>query len=437
MRDLTIDADRLARELVGMLGAGVQRDPASLRAHAVDGLVPQIRCAPKDTDELCAILRVCDASGAAVIPWGGGTAMHWGNPPSRADVVISLEQFNRLVEHDDANLTATVQAGMRVAALQELLGGRHQCLAIDPPDPQHSTIGGTAAANINGPRRMAYGGVRDLVIGMKMVLASGEPIKAGGKVVKNVAGYDMCKLFVGSLGTLGVITEVTFKMTPLPETAGTIVARGSLAQTASLIDTLFGSALTPAAVTVVDGRVAAAAGLQPAEASVAVWAEGFTETVARHVRDVQAMAGQSGMTTEVVHDIGHRRLWETVRDFGAVGAPPVVFRLTVPPADVMPVLAAVRRLSDGGAVGYVAHAGTGTVWLAFDTPAPVAAWFPRLAALAQEYHGHAVLAAAPPEVKHTVDVWGPSPPALGLMQELKRQFDPHGTLNPGRFVAGI
>src|SRR5947209_5269094 len=106
-----------------MLGAGVQRDPASRRAHAVAGLVPQLRCAPKDTDELCAILRVCDASGAAVIPWGGGTAMHWGNPPSRADVVISLERFNRLVEHDDANLTATVQAGMRVAALQELLGG--------------------------------------------------------------------------------------------------------------------------------------------------------------------------------------------------------------------------------------------------------------------------------------------------------------------------
>ena len=110
---------------------------------------------------------------------------------------------------------------------------------------------------------------------------------------------------------------------------------------------------------------------------------------------------------------------------------------TVPPADVMPVLAVVCRLSDGGALRYVAHAGTGTVWLAFDRPAPVTAWFPRLAALAQEYHGHAVLAAAPPEVKRTVDVWGPSPQALGLMQELKRQFDPHGTLNPGRFVAGI
>src|SRR2546426_7219877 len=368
---MTIDADRLANRLEGARGWAVQRDPAPRVAHAFDGLAPHIRCAPEDPSRLSAALRICGESGAAVIPWGGGTAMHWGNPPTHADVVVSLEHLNRLIEHDDANLTATVQAGMCMAPLQDLLAARRQFLAIDPPDPRHSTIGGTVAANINGPRRLAYGGVRDLVIGMKMVLASGEPIKAGGKVVKNVAGYDMCKLFVGSLGTLGIISEVTFKMTPLPETAGTVVARGSLAQTASLIEALFGSVLTPAAVTVVDGRVAAAAGLQPAEASVAVWAEGFTETVARHVRDVQAMAGQSGMTTEVLHDIGHRRLWETVRDFGAVGAPPVVFRLTVPPADVMPVLAVVCRLSDGGALRYVAHAGTGTVWLVFDTPAPV------------------------------------------------------------------
>lgn len=363
--------------------------------------------------------------------------MHWGNPPKRADVVISLEHLNRLVEHDDANLTATAQAGMRVAGMQELLASRHQFLAIDPPDPRQCTIGGTVAANINGPRRMAYGGVRDLVIGMKMVLASGEAIKAGGKVVKNVAGYDMCKLFVGSLGTLGIITEVTFKMAPLPETFGTIVARGSLAQAASLVDALFASTLTPAAATVAGGDVAMAAGLQAAEASVAVWAEGFTETVARHIRDVQVMAGQAGMATDVLDAGAHRRLWETVRDFGAVAAPSVVFRLTVPLAAVPPVLATVHRLADGTAPRYIAHAGTGTVWLAFDDPALVTAWFPRLVALAQEHHGHAVLAAAPHAVKRAADVWGPPPPALGLMRELKRQFDPHGVLNPGRFLAGI
>src|SRR5881628_1650963 len=311
-----------------MLGAGVQRDPASLRAHAVDGLVPQIRCAPKDTDELCAILRVCDASGAAVIPWGGGTAMHWGNPPSRADVVISLERFNRLVEHDDANLTATVQAGMRVAALQELLGGRHQCLAIDPPDPQRSTIGGTVAANINGPRRMAYGGVRDLVIGMKMVLASGEPIKAGGKVVKNVAGYDMCKLFVGSLGTLGVITEVTFKMAPLPESAASFLASGSLAQCIRFVGQIFSSPLLPAAVTLIGPDAAKPLGHNLATPAVVVWIEGFEEAITRHLRDLQSMAGGVGLTGEVLRNEPHNNLWEEMRNFGTNGDG-VLYRITI------------------------------------------------------------------------------------------------------------
>src|SRR3989454_10715790 len=303
---MTIDADRLANRLEGALGSAVQGVPAPRGAPAVAGLVPQIRCGPGDPSQLSAALRICGESGAAVIPGGGGRAMPGGTPPTHADVVVSLERLNRLVEHDDANLTATVQAGMSVAPLQDLLAPGRLCLGIDPPDPRHSTIGGTVAANINGPRRLAYGGVRDLVIGMKMVLASGEPIKAGGKVVKNVAGYDMCKLFVGSLGTLGIITEVTFKMAPLPETFRTIVARGSLAQAAQLIDALWASALTPAAVTVVGGDVATTAGLGAAEASIAVLAEGFEEAVARHVRDIQTMAGQLRLATDMLDGDAHR-----------------------------------------------------------------------------------------------------------------------------------
>src|SRR3989442_1710257 len=146
---MTIDADRLANRLEGALGSAVQRDPATLRTHAVDGLVPHIRCAPEDTSQLSAALRICGESGAAVIPWGGGTAMHWGNPPTHADVVVSLEHLNRLVEHDDANLTATVQAGVCVASLQELLAARRQFLAIDPPEPRQASIRCYLAAHIN------------------------------------------------------------------------------------------------------------------------------------------------------------------------------------------------------------------------------------------------------------------------------------------------
>jgi glycolate oxidase FAD binding subunit len=282
-----------------------------------------------------------------------------------------------------------------------------------------------------------YGSVRDLVIGMKVVLADGTPIKAGGKVVKNVAGYDMCKLFVGSLGTLGVITEATFKMAPQPETARTVMARGSLPQAAELTREVFASALLPAAVAVVHGEVAASAGFPGESVSVAVWAEGFEEAVVRHVRDVTGMAERGGMAVDVVDGAGHLRLWEVLRDFGADGMAPAVVRVTVPLAAVMDVIRFVQQPHDGALPQYVAHAGTGTVWLTIADAASAPTWVGRLTTMATERHGHVVLASAPPEVKRRLDVWGPPPPTLSLMKDLKHQFDPHGLLNPGRFVARL
>ena len=159
-------------------------------------------------------------------PWGGGTAMRIGNLPDRVGIIIELSKLNRVVEHDHANLTATMQSGITLAASQKFTAAERQFVPFDAPYPERSTIGGIVAANLNGARRGCYGSVRDLVIGMKVALPTGEQIKAGGKVVKNVAGYDMCKLFVGSLGTLGIITEVTMRMTPIPETAATVAVSG-------------------------------------------------------------------------------------------------------------------------------------------------------------------------------------------------------------------
>jgi glycolate oxidase FAD binding subunit len=284
---------------------------------------------------------------------------------------------------------------------------------------------------------MGYGSVRDLVIGMKVALADGAQIKAGGKVVKNVAGYDMCKLFVGSLGTLGIITEVTFKMAPRPETAGTVVARGSLEQADQLTRELLASALIPAAVAVMHGEVAAAAGLSGEVPSVAVWAEGFEEAVARHVDDVKKMADRAGMASDVLEGAAHIRLWEVVRDFGGDGMAPAVLRVSVPLTAVKEVISAAQQLQDGAAPRFVAHVGAGTIWLTLTDAAAAPAVFSRLTALAAQRHGHVVLASAPPEVKRKLDVWGPPPPTLDLMKDLKRQFDPHGLLNPGRFVARL
>jgi len=433
-------ADTLTARLESILGRhAVQQDAAALRAHTVDGMVPSVRVAPQDAAQISEVLKICTEDHAAVVPWGGGTSIGLGNRPSRVDVVLSLERFTGLIEHDDANLTATAQAGMRVAELQQILAGRHQFLAIDPPQTAEATIGGVVAANTNGPRRMHYGGVRDQVIGMKCVLATGEQVKSGGKVVKNVAGYDMCKLFTGSLGTLGVITEVTLRMAPVPERSASVLASGTIAQALKMVEQIEASALLPCAVTLVNARAAvqltAESGIRKQESDylVLVWVEGFSEAVERHLNDLRTMAKAAGMSAEALEDSQHQTLWKSICDFTSIVSGPL-YRLTLRLGAIGGAISTIDGWSPTPQI--VAHMGAGTLWVASDVD-DVAGWFARLSALATSNRGHAIVAAAPPHVKEVVDVWGPPPPGLSIMAEIKRQFDPAGILNPGRFVARL
>src|SRR3990172_7262415 len=189
---------------------------ADVAAFAVDGLTPQAAVAPASYEHTAEVMRYAHAEGLAVIPWGGGAHMHIGNVSARYDIALSLTRLNAVVEHEPADLTATVQAGMTLGELQRRLGGASQLLPLDPPGGEHTTIGGILAANAWGPSRHASGSARDMTIGLRVVTAEGRITRAGGRVVKNVAGYDLCKLYIGSLGTLGVIVEATFKLAPLP-----------------------------------------------------------------------------------------------------------------------------------------------------------------------------------------------------------------------------
>jgi glycolate oxidase FAD binding subunit len=433
---MKLSIEALSARLASDLGAGsVECNPSSLASYAVDGKVPTLLCLPSAPEQASSILRICAEAQASVIPWGGGTSMALGNLPRRVDVVIRLEKLNSLIEHDAANLTATAEAGMRVGSFQENLRQRRQFLPVDPPHPSRATIGGVVAANSNGPRRMAHGGLRDLVIGMKMVLATGEQIKAGGKVVKNVAGYDVCKLFVGSLGTLGIITELTFRVAPLPERAASFFVSGSLEQCTCFVDKLHSSPLLPAAVTILSPDAAKAPGYSRQTTSVLTWVEGFEEAVTRHVRDLKEIARQLGLTSEEFRDESHQRLWEEIENFGMNGEG-ILYRITTPSGSVADVLSVVNQWGmSEKPIRYIAHAATGTIWLLLDADPSSIEWFPRLAALAENHRGHAAIAAAPPGLKEGIDVWGQPPPSISLMREIKRQFDPHGILNPGRFLA--
>src|SRR5262245_36897425 len=205
-------ADQLAQRLVTALGGdALINDTNALAAYKVDGRQPKLVCCPESPEKVAAALKICAEAHAAVTPRGGGSALAIGNPPRHIDVVMATTKLNGIIEHDDANLTVTAQSGITLKTLQTALAPKRQFVPIDAPFPEVSTLGGIVAANLNGVRRGCYGSVRDLVIGMKVGLAGGEHVKAGGKVVKNVAGYDMCKLLVGSLGTLGIITEITLR----------------------------------------------------------------------------------------------------------------------------------------------------------------------------------------------------------------------------------
>ena len=293
------------------------------------------------------------------------------------------------------------------------------------------------ATNLNGPRRSYYGGVRDLVIGMKVVLASGEQIKAGGKVVKNVAGYDMCKLFVGSLGTLGIITQATVRTTPMPETAATVTASGTSAQVLNLANDIAHSPLLPAAVVILNPFACQEMNSRDVHWKLAVGSEGFAEMVARNARDAKTMAERIGLRADLLQDNLHSQFWAGFRDFPL---PPdrLVFRITVPLASMAHTMATIENWQTDGFYPAVAgDAMAGILWIVARPSRAAASQFHKLVALAGEQRGHAVMFAAPPELKQSLDVWGLQPPALALMRKIKQQFDPQAMLNPGRHINRI
>jgi glycolate dehydrogenase FAD-binding subunit len=428
---MKISGDMLAQRLQAALGADtLSADPHELALHCVAGTVPAMVCLPHSAEQIAAALRICAESDASVVPWGGGTAMAIGNSPRRLDLIISTIRMNRLIDHDHANLTATVQSGISLARLQTALHAQKQFAPLDAPSPERSTIGGIVSANLNGPKRSSYGNVRDLVIGMKLVLGSGEQIKAGGKVVKNVAGYDLCKLFTGSLGTLGILTEATVRLAPIPEQSATGIAHGGLARASQLARELTNSKMLPTAVFLSGSPTVGSWRL-------AVSFEGFGEPVSRQISELDSLAKQNGMAIEPQRAESEQLVWREIGDL-PLQADRLVYRLTVPRSSVESVLGAVQSLLIGAAEPVLsADVVLGTIWIVAPANRTSADHFAELISLARQHYGHAVLFAAPPELKHGVEVWGPSPSTIALMRDIKQRFDPHGILNPGRFIGGL
>lgn len=445
---MTLSDDRL-EELAAILGSD------RVHREAPEGSLWGTSTGPvafaETEEEIQRVVRWAAETGVAIVPRGRGAHAGYGQRVNRDFVILSLERMSGVLEHSAGDLTVTVRAGTPLTALQEHLSGRGQFLPLDPPRPELTTVGGAVATGMTGPKRFKYGTVRDWVIGLRVVLADGRVIRTGGKVVKNVAGYDMNKMFIGSLGTLGIITECTFKLRPVPPVEILILLEADDWDAVHRLSRrLLDSPLEPSAVEAVNGgamRLFSEDWSGPC--GVMVGFEDERLAVEAQWERLKVWAAEEGLRLRFALEGGDaakgwRLLGESVPD---VLDPPdgktVVVKGITLPDRVPEVLQEMDGIFAEGDLQAVGHGGTGTGVVRAVIRAPeerleaLTAALKRLRGRFEEPGGYLVLEQAPLEVKEKVPVWGRPPGGLFLMRRLKERFDPDGRLNPGRFVGGI
>jgi len=389
---------------------------------AVNGVRARHVVAPSSTAEVAEVLRVAARHDLTVVARGSGTTLHWGAPPERCDLLLDLGGVTGVVDHAAGDLVVAVRAGTTMSDLQRTVAGAGQQLALDSPYPQ-ATVGGTLAVSTSGPRRLLYGTARDLLIGVTFVRADGVVAKAGGTVVKNVAGYDLGKLLTGSYGTLGVITEAVFRLHPRPAARRVVSATYADAATAGRAAlAVLGTQTVPTAVEL-DGP--------PHAVRVTVLLEGVEAGVGARAAAVSDALGEGADVSGA-----------TPQGFGDLPFAPdgTGLKATAALTGVGPVLAAAHGLGAEHGLEVTATAtAAGVVHVGVDAgaePESVARLVAGLRSTSAAHDGTVTVLTAPPAVRELVDVWGPVP-GLDLMRRLKQQLDPDRRLSPGRFVGGI
>jgi glycolate oxidase FAD binding subunit len=406
----------------------------------IDGFGPLAVIRPLSVSDLGDIVRRAAAAGTALYPVGGGTMLDVGLPPTRPGSAVDLCDLDRVIDYPARDMTITVQAGITITRLREVLRAEGQQLPVDVPFPDRATLGGAVATNASGPRRFGHGTLRDYVIGISVVNDRGEEVKGGGRVVKNVAGYDLMKLYTGSLGTLGIITQLTLKVKPLPEAVAAIAAPCPPEVLETVLNKVLATTATrPTMIGVANAPAAQLLGSKVSDYLVVVGFEEKAATVAWQVerigqelpRDVRATDSefQSDLASLLVQK------WA---DFPLTNPGGLTFKANVVPA----ATAELFRTADGMAPrpALVAHAANGIVYghLPADIgPERAKEMLDELGRFAAGHAGNVVVVRCPSAWKAVVPVWGRSTPDRVLMRAVKDKMDPGRVFNPGRFVDGI
>lgn len=457
------------QQLAGIVGGEhVFADPARLAGYAIDGTVPAVAVTPASAAEVAEVVRLAAAEKLAIVPVGARTKLGIGLPPSRHDVALDMTRMNRVVAYDPGDLTLGVEAGMPLAELARVLEPHRQWLPLAVPFTTLTTVGGTIASGIDSPLRQFYGTARDYVLGVEFVTGEGKPVKSGGRVVKNVAGYDLHKLMIGSLGTLGVITSVNFRTFPQPPASrGFVASFANCAGAFDLRQRIARSHLTPLTLEVLTpglaqvfaartpkflGDEVGAPGpwFSTREWTLCAGFGGNEQLLARYERDLNRLGAEAGATsTAVLDDTTRPIIWGRLRECIALlleSSPlATIFKISALPSQLGRLLGALEQTVERQGLPFVALArGVGTTYLALLPSGTGSVAIERLADVcAQVFDGalslgeHATIPWCPAALKRRVSVWGPPRNDTELMRRVKQVFDPRGTLSPGRFYGDI
>ena len=434
----------------------VSEEPA-LAAYEIDSKRPSASIFPTSSNEVAEAIKFAAAESLAVVPCGARTKLSIGAIPSRYDVALDVSGMNRVLAYEPRDLTLGVEPGTRFSSLAAILAREKQFVPLDPPFADNATIGGIIAADSISPLRQRFGGPRDFVLGMEFVTGYGVQSKSGGRVVKNVTGYDLHKPLIGSLGTLAVITRINFKTFPMPEReAGFVLKMRDFAAAHEFCRAVFESPLEPATLSVISADVLAdvvarrdpAAPAATGEWSVFATAAGNEAVVARHRRDFFAIAARiqgaqvSELSPELCGEIS-QRIREFPRYAKNFGSSAIVVRI----ASLRSVLPAVveqlsRSIRSGEIPASILVHAFGVIYVSLQPEAgqsleAIATALNAIFAAMYNLDANARIESAPLELKKRFGVWGPRREDSDLMARVKRVFDPGNILSPGRFVEGV
>ncbi len=391
---------------------------------------------PETWQEMGQIIHLAHQQQQKILPCGRGSKIHWGGLLGNIDLVLSTSKFNHVIDHAAGDMTVTVEAGMGLDELQTILAKAEQFLPLGPNLPEGTSVGGAIAIGLTGSWRQRYGGVRDLLLGISFLRADGELAKAGGRVVKNVAGYDLMKLFTGSYGTLGIITQVTFRVYPLPEASQTLLCTGDLAGITQAAQTLLSSALTPTSFDLLSPRLAQELGAEN-NLGLLVRFEGILASIREQSDRLSQIAATCNLKTITYADKNEASLWQglTNQIFLNSQTPTITCKIGIIPTAAAQLLQSLHNL-DSSSLGLI-HAGSGVGWLHLDPAAISPEIISKLRQQCQDDQGYLSLLTAPTAYKKQLDVWGYNGNALEIMQKLKQQFDPKSILSPQRFIGEL